>query len=170
MNKPIFAAIEAGGTKWIVSVGSDYRSAIQTRIPTEHPDITLVAARHFISEQIQSQGPISAIGIGSFGPLGVNPARADFGVIGNTPKPHWSGANLASAFADFGVPLAIESDVNAAALAEANSLLPSHEGRLIYVTIGTGIGAGVAERGRVSNGVHHPEMGHIRLPKHPDDP
>ncbi len=170
MNKPIFAAIEAGGTKWIVSVGSDYRSAIQTRIPTEHPDITLAAARHFISEQIQSQGPISAIGIGSFGPLGVNPAKADYGVIGNTPKPHWSGANLASAFADFGVPLAIESDVNAAALAEAHSLLPSGDGRLIYVTIGTGIGAGVAEQRRVSNGVHHPEMGHIRLPKHPDDP
>ena len=169
MKKKIFAAIEAGGTKWIVSVGSDYQTAEQIRIPTEHPDITLAAARDFIHAQIQAQGEIAAIGIGSFGPLGVDPTQADYGIIGNTPKPHWAGTDLARAFADFSVPVGIESDVNAAALAEANSLIPTNDGRLIYVTIGTGIGAGVAENGQVSNGVHHPEMGHIRLPKLPRD-
>lgn len=168
-ERPCYAAIEAGGTKWIVSVGADYKTAAQIRIPTEHPDITLAAAREFIRAQIQNQGPIASIGIGSFGPLGVDSTKADYGRIGNTPKPHWAGTDLASAFSEFAVPIAIESDVNAAALAEAKALLANDSGRLIYVTIGTGIGAGVAEQGRVSNGVHHPEMGHIRLPKHPED-
>lgn len=169
MSQPIFAAIEAGGTKWLVSVGTDPISAVQTRIPTEHPDITLSATVDFIRQQIKLQGPIQAIGIGSFGPIGINPSSDDYGVIGKTPKPHWTAADLPSAFSQFNVPLKIESDVNAAALAEAKSLLPQDDGRLIYITVGTGIGAGVVDHGRVSNGVHHPEMGHIRLPHHPDD-
>jgi fructokinase len=169
MSNPIYAAIEAGGTKWLVSVGASPETAVQTRIPTEHPDITLGSAVDFINEQIKQQGPIRAVGIGSFGPIGINPTDTDYGVIGTTPKPHWSGADLLSAFRQFNVPVKIESDVNAAALAEAKSLLPKDEGRLIYITVGTGIGAGVVDHGRVSNGVHHPEMGHIRLPQHHDD-
>jgi fructokinase len=169
MSQPLFAAIEAGGTKWLVSVGTDPINAVQTRIPTEHPDITLNAATAFINQQIAQQGPIQAIGIGSFGPIGINPNDTDYGIIGKTPKPHWTGADLFSVFSQFNVPLKIESDVNAAALAEAKSLLPQDHGRLIYITVGTGIGAGVVDNGLVSNGVHHPEMGHIRLPYHPDD-
>ncbi|MDG0978951.1 MAG: ROK family protein, partial [Halieaceae bacterium] len=118
---------------------------------------------------IKQQGPIQAIGIGSFGPIGINPNDTDYGVIGTTPKPHWTGIDLLSAFSKFNAPLIIESDVNAAALAEAKSLLPNDKGRLIYITVGTGIGAGVVDNGNISNGVHHPEMGHIRLPRHPDD-
>ncbi len=168
-NNPIYAAIEAGGTKWLVSVGTSPETAVQTRIPTEHPEVTVGAAVDFIAEQIKQQGAIQAIGIGSFGPIGINPDDTDYGVIGKTPKPHWTGVDLFSTFSQFNVPLKIESDVNAAALAEAKSLLPNDEGRLIYITVGTGIGAGVVDNGRVSNGVHHPEMGHIRLPHHPDD-
>ena len=169
MSQPIFAAIEAGGTKWLVSVGADPINAVQTRIPTQHPDITLAAAVDFINQQIAQQGPIQAIGVGSFGPIGITPKTSDYGVIGTTPKPHWTGANLLNTFAQFNVPVKIESDVNAAALAEAKSLLPANDGRLIYVTVGTGVGAGVVDNGSVSNGVHHPEMGHIRLPHHLDD-
>jgi fructokinase len=169
MSQPIFAAIEAGGTKWLVSVGTSPATAAQTRIPTEHPKVTMGAAVDFIAEQIKLQGAIQAIGIGSFGPIGINPNDSDYGVIGKTPKPHWTGADLLSTFSQFHVPLKIESDVNAAALAEAKSLLPQDNGRLIYITVGTGIGAGVVDNGQVSNGVHHPEMGHIRLPHHPDD-
>ena len=169
MSQAIFAAIEAGGTKWLVSVGSSPETAAQTRIPTQHPDVTMGAAVDFIAEQIKQQGAIQAIGIGSFGPIGINPNDSDYGVIGKTPKPHWTGADLLSTFSQFNVPLKIESDVNAAALAEAKSLLPQDNGRLIYITVGTGIGAGVVDNGQVNNGVHHPEMGHIRLPYHPDD-
>lgn len=169
MSKPRYAAIEAGGTKWLVSVGSDPATAAKIRIPTEHPDRTLTAAREFIKAQVEQQGPVQAIGIGSFGPIGINPNDTDYGVIGTTPKPHWTGANLRAAFSQLNVPIAIESDVNAAALAEAKSLLPNNQGRLIYITVGTGIGAGVVDNGLVSNGVHHPEMGHIRLPHHPND-
>lgn len=169
MSQPVFAAIEAGGTKWLVSVGTSPETATQTRIPTEHPEVTMGAAVDFIAEQIKQQGAIQAIGIGSFGPISINPNDTDYGVIGKTPKPHWTGADLFSTFSQFNVPLKIESDVNAAALAEAKSLLPHDDGRLIYITVGTGIGAGVVDNGRVSNGVHHPEMGHIRLPHHADD-
>ncbi|MDG0980644.1 MAG: ROK family protein, partial [Halieaceae bacterium] len=88
MNQPIFAAIEAGGTKWLVSVGTSPETAVYTRIPTEHPEITIGAAVDFIVEQIKQQGPIQAIGIGSFGPIGINPNDTDYGVIGTTPKPH----------------------------------------------------------------------------------
>lgn len=167
--KPLYAAIEAGGTKILVSVGHDYQSGVQCRIPTEHPKTTLEKVVRFIHEQITLQGPIDAVGLASFGPIGVDVSANDYGQIGNTPKPHWSGVNLHSALIEFGVPVIIESDVNGAALAESQSLLPANQGRLVYVTIGTGLGAGVADRGHVSNGAHHPEMGHIRVARHPRD-
>ena len=167
--KPLYAAIEAGGTKILVSVGRDYQSGVQCRIPTEDPNTTLEKVVCFIREQIKLQGPIEAIGLASFGPIGVNASANDYGQIGKTPKPYWSNVNLHSALIELGVPVIIESDVNGAALAESKSLLPANQGRLVYVTIGTGLGAGVADRGHVSNGVHHPEMGHITVARHPRD-
>lgn len=62
------------------------------------------------------------------------------------------------------VPIALDTDVNAAALAEARWGAARGVGDCLYLTVGTGIGGGAVVRGRVIHGLMHPEMGHIRIP------
>ena len=113
---------------------------------------------------------MDAIGIASFGPLNVDPESADYGRIGRTPKPHWENFNLPSHLQDvFGCPAMSESDVNGAALAEARWQLDRPIQHLAYVTVGTGIGVGVLQNGNIANGRSHPEIGHIRVERHPTD-
>jgi fructokinase len=71
--------------------------------------------------------------------------------------------------AGFGCPVGLETDVNGAALAEARWGAGQGCGSLLYLTIGTGIGGGFVSGGQLLHGVSHPEMGHIRMPRHPDD-
>ena len=162
-----FGLIEAGGTKFLLGVADEDQTIIAThRIPTTHPDETIAAALDWFS----AQGKLSAFGIASFGPLDLDPASATWGHITQTTKPGWSHTNLVGPFvARFGCPVAIDTDVNGAALAE--SLWGAGAGQRVslYFTIGTGIGGGAVINGDLLRGLSHPEMGHIRLPRHPDD-
>lgn len=162
------AAIEAGGTKWRVSVGVSLDHARAVTIRTEDPTTTLEAVAAFIKEDIRAHGPIRALGIGSFGPLGVKPHAADYGVMGRTPKTGWQGVNLASYFRSLAVPVVIDTDVNAAAKGEFDAW-GEPSGRLVYITVGTGIGGGVIDSGVVSLGTDHAEMGHISARRHIGD-
>ena len=159
--------IEAGGTKFILGVAeADGRIVARHRLPTTTPDATLGAA----IDWFRGQGPIDRMGIASFGPLGLDRAAPDWGHILATPKPDWSMADLAGPFMRaFDCPVAIDTDVNGAALAE--SLWGAGQGvrSCVYLTIGTGIGGGAVVDGRIIGGAGHPEMGHMRLPRHPDD-
>ncbi|MGC1468936.1 MAG: ROK family protein [Sphingorhabdus sp.] len=163
-----YGLIEAGGTKFVLGIADADRTIRAThRIPTTAPDETIGAAVHWFKAQDE---PLAAIGIGSFGPLQLDKAAADWGHITRTPKPHWANTDLVGPFAEaFGCPAAIETDVNAAALAEAKWGAGTGCGSLLYLTIGTGIGGGFVSGGRLLHGLSHPEMGHIRLPRHPDD-
>jgi glucokinase len=102
---------------------------------------------------------ISGIGIGSTGPI--DPIS---GVIGNVNfMPTWEGSNpVADLTRIFGVSVAMENDGDAAALAEAAWGAGKNRKRLIYVTIGTGIGGGIILDGHLYRGVDgaHPEIGH----------
>ena len=167
---PRVAAIEAGGTKFWVNAGTrDTLLSEPERFATATPEITLphiiAALRGAFARQ-----PFQAIGIATFGPVGVNPQAENYGVIGSTPKAGWQGFNFLSALAEFGVPVAVDTDVNAAALAEAAQHTGTQDDRLVYITVGTGIGGGIAIGGQPSNGVSHPELGHIRVARHPEDP
>lgn len=168
-GKPLLAGIETGGTKCIVSVGSDPNKAQRHQIETASPSETAASIERLIREEI-GQNRLDAIGIASFGPLNVDPESADYGRIGRTPKAHWEGFNLRSYLQDlFDCPVISESDVNGAALAEAHWQADRLIQNLAYVTVGTGIGVGVLQNGNIVNGRSHPEIGHIRVERHPTD-
>jgi fructokinase len=166
-DRPLLGAIEAGGTKFVLGVGHGPDAILdQVQIPTRDPETTLAEALAFF----RRHGGLAAIGIGSFGPLERDRAAAHWGHILATPKPGWSDCDLAGPLARaFGVPVAFDTDVNAAALAEAR-LGAARDARVsVYVTIGTGIGGGVIADGRIIGGAGHPELGHMRPRRAPDD-
>jgi fructokinase len=153
----VVGGIEAGGTKWLCAVGTgpdDLRAA--ATIPTTSPDETLGAAAAFF----ERAGPVDALGVGCFGPVDL--AR---GAIGNTPKPGWAGTEVAGGLRRrLGVPVALDTDVNAAALGEHRWGAAHGLETFAYVTVGTGIGGGGMAGGELLHGLGHPEMGHVRIP------
>ncbi|MFP4373145.1 MAG: ROK family protein [Spirochaetaceae bacterium] len=157
------AAIEAGGTKFICALFDEAgHEQDRVRIETGEPSRTLEQVREFFLES-SIHDPISSVGIGSFGPINVDPGSEDYGRILQTPKTAWIGVNLRTSIqSSFSVPVSVESDVNVAALAESDA---AGEGvqSLVYVTVGTGIGVGIAVEGRLLPLRRHPEMGHIRV-------
>ena len=167
----IIAAIEAGGTKFACGL---FLSDCSTRgkpsllergtVPTTTPEATLAAARDFLARAAEAHGRIDYFGIGCFGPVEVHLNNPAWGHITSTPKPLWSGTDVAGYFrAAFDVAVAFDTDVNAAAYGE----FLWGEGRglrdFVYVTVGTGIGGGVFSGGELLHGMTHPELGHIKV-------
>lgn len=163
MNKPLYAVIEAGGTKFNIAVGSDVNGWLkEKRIPTDIPSNTLNECIDFLKEAEAEFGSLAAIGIAAFGPIALKKNSKRYGTILNTPKQNWSNVNLVECFAQhFKCPVSIDTDVNAAALAEheARGLV----GNLVYITVGTGVGVGVCIDGVTLKGELHPELGHLAV-------
>jgi fructokinase len=158
----IYGGIEGGGTKWICAVGSgpDDIHAVVT-IPTTSPEETIDRVAEFFA----AHPGIAAIGVGSFGPLDLDERSPRFGAITTTPKPGWSGTDLRALLAaKLGLPIAIETDVGAAALGEGRFGAAQGLETFCYITVGTGIGGGAVVRGEVLHGLLHPELGHMRIP------
>ncbi len=163
-----YGLIEAGGTKVLLGI-SDASGTISARhrIDTTSPEAVIGAAIGWFGDNLPHP---TAIGIASFGPLDLAPGSATWGHVTRTTKPGWSGADVAGPFVRaFGCPVGIETDVNGAALAEARWGAGVGFGSLLYLTIGTGVGGGFLGDGRLLHGLSHPEMGHIRVPRHPED-
>lgn len=163
----MLGAIEAGGTKFVLAVGpSPDAITARTQIPTLDPATTLAAA----ADWFERQGPVTRLGIGSFGPVDLDPSSVSWGRITNTPKSGWADCDIAGYFIDrLGVPVGFDTDVNAAALAEYRAVAGQGCRGLAYLTIGTGIGGGLVLEGRPVHGIAHPEMGHIYPRRHPLD-
>ena len=161
----VYGGIEAGGTKWICALGTspdDLREIIQC--PTTGPEETI---RHAISffRKYQEKGPITGIGIASFGPVDVDPASPTYGYITTTPKSGWSNTDFVGTIQRMlDTPTLLDTDVNAAALGEYHWGAAQSLGSFIYLTVGTGIGGGRMMNGQLMHGLIHPEMGHIRIP------
>lgn len=164
-----YGGVEAGGTKFVCAIGTnpDDLSA-ETVFPTTTPQEAVERSAEFF----QAHGGVSAVGIGSFGPLDLDPASPTWGHITSTPKVGWAQANLAGALRDrLGVPVAIDTDVNAAALGEGRWGAAQDLQTFVYLTVGTGIGGGAVVEGALLHGMMHPEMGHLRPPHNlADDP
>ena len=160
-------ALEAGGTKMVCSIGDENGNVLErVSIPTLAPDETMQPMIDFFKEQ-----KIEALGIGSFGPLDLNPKSEIFGSITATPKPGWSYYPLLRTLQDaLNVPADIDTDVNAAALGEAMWGAAKGLNSCLYVTVGTGIGGGLIIEGNLVHGLVHPEFGHMLLRPDPKDP
>jgi fructokinase len=140
------------------------------RFETTTPAQTLAATQAWLQAAAARHGSLAAIGIASFGPAELDRASPLWGHITATPKPGWSHTPLAPVFAEaFSVPVGFDTDVNGAALAEARWGAGQHQRLSIYLTIGTGIGGGIFADGKILHGLSHPEMGHYRPQRHPDD-
>ena len=156
----LIGALEAGGTKMVCSIGNPQGGVLQrASFPTLTPDVTVPQIVDFIGKF-----DVKALGIGSFGPLDLNPDSPTYGSITKTPKKEWIQYPLMTTLKDaLGVPTGIDTDVNAAALAEYAMGAGKGRGSLLYVTVGTGIGGGLVIDGKVVHGLVHPEMGHMLL-------
>ena len=159
----VFGCIEAGGTKFVCGVGSGPDDLKLASFPTSSPETTLACVGAFLRQQ--AGGSLSAVGIGSFGPVDLDPESATYGFITSTPKPGWEHFDIAGAVGRMlGAPVGFDTDVNAAALGEARWGEGQGISDFIYLTVGTGIGGGAVAHGEVIHGLVHPEMGHIRIP------
>lgn len=169
-SSPLFGGIEGGGTKFVCAVGAGPGQIdAETRFATTTPAETLQRAIDFFKKQEKERGRLAAIGFGSFGPIDPRPASPTFGYILSTPKPGWSNTDVITPLRQaFGVPIGFDLDVNAAALAEARWGAGQGCNPLMYITIGTGIGAGIVLDGRLLHGLLHPEAGHLPLPHNPE--
>jgi fructokinase len=161
----VVVAIQGGGTHCIVAVASEPREigsgAPQVEVPTSDPDATFAALAD-AAHDLVGERSITAVGVASFGPL-----ERRLGRVAQTPKPGWSGFDWRGrCLESFGkVPIVVETDVTAAALAEWQYGAAIGARVTAYVTVGTGIGAGVLLGGNAVAGAHHAEMGHIRVPR-----
>lgn len=158
-----YAVLEAGGTKFNCAIINAKREIVaQQRIPTTTPEETLHTSLAFYKEQQQAGYAFSSMGIASFGPLDLNPQSPAFGSITKTPKPHWSDTPLRAFFADkLDCDVVIDTDVNAAALAEHRWGAGQGCNVVVYITVGTGVGGGIVVNGHTVRGMVHPEMGHM---------
>ena len=156
----MFGAIEAGGTKFVCGVGTCPEDLVTTQIPTTSPEATVGE----VIAWFEARRPC-AVGIGSFGPVDLNPESASWGFITSTPKAAWRNYDLAGAVRrGLGVPVRFNTDVNAAVVGEARWGAARSVANCLYLTVGTGIGGGAMVAGRVLHGLSHPEMGHMRIP------
>jgi fructokinase len=159
----IFGAIEAGGTKFVCGVGTGPDDILTTEIPTTSPAVMVAQSVAWLSKH--GRGGLHAVGIGSFGPVDLNPESPSWGFITSTPKAAWRNFDLAGTVGKaLGVPVRFNTDVNAAVLGEARWGAARNVSNCLYLTIGTGIGGGALVSGRLLHGLSHPEMGHVAIP------
>ena len=159
-------ALEAGGTKMVCAVVSgDGEVLDRMETPTLTPAKTVPQMIEWFTAR-----DVDALGIGAFGPTCVDPNDERYGSILQTPKLAWRGHGLRAAFADaLGIPVAYDTDVNVACLGEVVFGCCKGLEDAVYVTIGTGVGAGVMCAGRLLHGMLHPEAGHILVTRDPRD-
>lgn len=159
-------ALEAGGTKMVCAVGEESGKILeQTVIPTYTPEETIPELVRFFKEK-----DVDALGIGCFGPIDPDKRSVTYGYITSTPKLAWADYNIVGAFTEaLRVPVGFDTDVNGSVLGEVTFGQAKGLNCVIYVTIGTGVGAGIYIEGNLLHGMLHPEAGHVLIQRREDD-
>jgi fructokinase len=167
----LYAGIEGGGTKFVCALARSPDDILEsTSIPTGTPRATLAQCVEFFKAAQGRHGAIAALGFGCFGPIELRRGAQDYGRVLSTPKAGWSRVDLLELFkAAFDVPIALDTDVAAAALAEWQLGAGRNRGSVAYVTVGTGIGGAVAPADFAAGRLMHAEMGHIPVRRDPRD-
>lgn len=170
---PIAMGIDIGGTKIALGIGDETgrvmaEDQIWTRDvpdPREALDAMGDLAKKVLHQADVSCKEIQAIGVGSPGPL-------DGGtVLGTSNLAGWHGTDLAEGLSTrLGRPTYVENDATAAGLGEWLFGAGRGSRDMVYVTVSTGIGAGIVAGGAVVSGSHGNagELGHIVI--EPDGP
>ncbi len=159
-----YVAVETGGTKILCRVADDTATLAERQWPTTTSGAAAEAIAGLVASTLRPSVRIAGVGLAAFGPLIVDPSSAQCGLMLETTKPGWSGSNLRADLATrLSAPVAVDTDVNAAALAEQRIGAGRDVASLAYLTVGTGVGGGLATGGRTLRGALHPEVGHIRL-------
>jgi fructokinase len=160
-----YALIEAGGTKFNCAIADGKRNLlVQQRFDTSTPAKTIAAVIDFFIAQKDQGHHFEKLGLACFGPLDLNPRSVSFGNITSTPKPHWSNVDIKHQLEKaLNCNVAIDTDVNAAALAEFKWGASQNTDVNVYVTVGTGVGGGVVINGKTLKGFVHPEIGHMLI-------
>ncbi len=163
----LYGALEAGGTKMVCAICDGSGNVLdRISIPTRTPEETMPEMIAWFQKF-----PIQALGIGCFGPIDLDRKSPTYGYITTTPKLEWQNYPIVEAFRKaLQIPIGFDTDVNAAALGEAEWGSCKGLQHCLYITVGTGIGVGVIANGQPYHGLMHPEGGHILLPRHPEDP
>lgn len=162
----IYGGIEGGGTKFICILAEDKDHILdEVRFPTTTPDETMRNTIQFFKKHLDQGVAIERIGLATFGPIDPNIGSPTYGLILPTPKPGWSNFDIVGALDDaLHIPIVFDTDVNGAAMSEAEWGAGVGANGVLYLTIGTGIGGGYYVNGSLLHGLLHPEMGHIRVP------
>lgn len=162
----LVGAIEAGGTKFVCAIGNESNEIIErVSFPTTTPEETLAHVFEFFD-----QYELESIGIGSFGPIDINEKSETYGYVLSTPKLAWKDFDFLGAMKErYDIPMGWTTDVNAAALGESEKGAAAGLDNVMYITIGTGVGAGAIVNGQLLEGIGHPEMGHLLVKPHQDD-
>ena len=168
---PVFAGVELGGTKVVCGLARRDGSLLErASIATREPGPTLDEVRDVLAGWSERYGPPAALGAATFGPIELDEASQDYGLIGHSPKVLWRGVRLTEELTSATPgPVVAQTDVNGAALGEARWGAGEGVDPLVYITVGTGIGGGVLVGGRALTGVQHPELGHMYVPRAPED-
>lgn len=159
-------ALEAGGTKMVCAIGDEKGNIYeQVSIPTETPEVTLPKLAEWFRER-----DVEALGIGCFGPIDLNKESETYGYITSTPKLPWVNCDVVGYFKKaLGCPIGFDTDVNGSALGEATFGQAKGKKNIMYITIGTGVGAGVYAEGTLLHGMMHPEAGHVLIRRRQGD-
>ncbi|MEY4588074.1 MAG: hypothetical protein RL497_150 [Pseudomonadota bacterium] len=165
-----YGALEVGGSQCNALIVDEHRKVCaQTHLATEEPLPTINSISEFFIKQ-QKTFPIKALGIGSFGSLDVNPNSPHYGTILNAPKNHWSQVPLRQLLSEqLKMPVMMTTHENAAAMGEYFWGHARGLKNFIYVSVGTGISGGVFVDGKPMQGISHPEIGHMLIPRHRND-
>lgn len=159
-------ALEAGGTKMVCAIG-DEKGNIEERvsIPTKTPEETIPLLIDFFKQR-----NIDALGIGCFGPLELNKKAEKYGYITTTTKLAWRNFDfLGSMKKALQCPVGFDTDVNGSVLGEVTFGQAKGKSCALYLTIGTGIGAGIYIEGKLLHGMLHPEAGHVLITRRETD-
>ncbi|NND70263.1 MAG: ROK family protein [Rhodothermales bacterium] len=168
--RDLVGGIEAGGTKIVCGVGTIGSAGLIDReeIPTsDNPEAVLEQVGSWLLDRESKHGKLAALGIASFGPVDLKTTSPQYGHITSTPKPRWTDTDIVGLvkkqFPD--AAIGFDTDVNGAALGEHRYGAARGLNDFVYITMGTGIGAGGMSGGILLHGLVHPEMGHLLVPR-----
>lgn len=162
----VYGGIEGGGTKFICIIAEGKDKVLdEVRFPTTTPDETIGRTVAFFKKHLDAGVKIEGIGLATFGPIDPVIGSPTYGMILPTPKAGWSNFDIVKALTtELHTQIVFDTDVNGAALSEAEWGAGKGSNGVLYITIGTGIGGGYHVNGKLLHGLLHPEMGHIRIP------